>query len=76
MQKRSFWAKIAVLAILTVLTCAAVPAQAKPEKDEPKRSAIPEDQQTWAAAPWLVGCLAGAAVIALGFKNARRSHLD
>ncbi|MBN1845024.1 MAG: hypothetical protein JW810_05035 [Sedimentisphaerales bacterium] len=68
---------IVTLAVLAILSLSpAAYAQRGKAKTEETVSAIPKDKRTWAGLPWLIGSALGAATIAVGCKNSRRSHLD
>ncbi|MCF7957852.1 MAG: hypothetical protein K9M57_05320 [Phycisphaerae bacterium] len=80
MKKRSYLIRrcLMLLILVTVLVClcdSPVQAQRNREPDVPK-AAISEEDQSWSGWPWLVGGVLVGGTMAIGLKNAKRSHLD
>jgi len=68
-----------LMGLLMLLFVLDLTAQARPNtrrRSKPDESLIPEDQRPWAGKPWVVTGVLGAGALVVGFKNARRSHLD
>jgi hypothetical protein len=72
--------KILILSLVTaLLTLSVLPGslQAQSRYYRPGDNvSIPEDDRPWAGAPWLAGIILTAAAMAVGLKNAKRTHLD
>ena len=45
-------------------------------KAQPKTTAISEDDRSWAGLVWIVPGALGVGAMAVGLKNAKRTHLD
>lgn len=51
-------------------------AQKGPKNDTSRRIAIPKDKQPKLFLAWIGGAVLAAAIVAVGMKNSRRTHLD
>lgn len=67
------------LLVTALLTLSVLPGslQAQSQYYRPTENvSIPEDDRPWAGSPWLAGIILTAAAMAVGLKNAKRTHLD
>ena len=78
-MKSQMVAKLTAILIFLILflSVAAQPARARPpKKDTTVVKSIPEDDRSWAGLPWIISSVLAAGAVAVGMKNAKRSHLD
>lgn len=66
---------IVIVIALVGMICSPVEA-AKNDAQEQAPYEIPEDKRPWAGLPWIIGGVLSAGAVAVGFKNAKRTHLD
>jgi hypothetical protein len=78
-QRLGFWVAAAVI-ILGLLTGPAWAAKGSRSgggaQQQPAAGGIPENKQPWKGLPWVIGGVLSAGAIAVGAKNAKRTHLD
>jgi len=41
-----------------------------------KTKSIPEDKRPWPGTPWVIAIVLTVGTVAIGLKNAKRTHLD
>ena len=79
-MKKKVIIRYALLAFLTIfVTATLVPdAEGAPKRSRKKKdpNAIAEDKVPHPALPWAMWIIGSAAVYWVGFKDAKRSHLD
>ena len=72
--------KILISLLVTVLLMLSVlPGSLQAQYYRPKPGenvSIPEDDRPWPGSPWLAGIVLTAAAMAVGLRNAKRTHLD
>jgi len=65
------------LLVTALLTLSVLPGSLQAQYYKPRDDvSIPKDDRPWAGAPWLAGIILTAAAMAVGLKNAKRTHLD
>jgi hypothetical protein len=75
-KRRVFWGMV-MTAIAGIFLLSAQAAYAAKSSPPPKPAvSIPEESQPWKGLPWVIGGFLSAGVIAVGVKNAKRTHLD
>jgi len=65
-----------VLIGLVLLSLVSPQLLAQPRPMQQQDGPVSEEQRSWPGWPWLVTIILSAGAVAVGFKNARRTHLD
>ena len=79
-MKKRWLIRFVSLAIIAVLFFVVLPGslQAARSYNAPAQPSgeISEDDRPWPGTPWLISIVLSAGAVAVGLKNARRTHLD
>ncbi len=77
MFNRKNWFKVITICTLAIVCTLYTnqPASAQGYNNQGSHK-IADDSMPWKGWPWLVGALFSAGTLAVGFKNAKRTHLD
>ena len=79
-MKKRWLIRFVSLTIIVVLFFVALPGslQAAGSYNTPVQPSgkISEDERPWPGTPWLISIVLSAGAVAVGLKNARRTHLD
>jgi len=79
-MKKRWLIRFVSLTIIVVLFFVVLPGSLRAagsyNTPAPPSGKISEDDRPWPGTPWLISIVLSAGAVAVGLKNARRTHLD
>ncbi len=78
MKKRSYLIRrcLIMLVVVLLLVCICDSSAEAARKPVLPQEMINEEDRSWSGWPWLVGMILVGGTMAIGLKNAKRTHLD